>query len=166
MSDRVTATLTIAPWDEEKLKQSADGRKLLEIIDEWGFAEDMVYSPASIEGLSVRELTDYEANYGTGSFREDVELMYALNNLKLWFMLSDEGSVEWGPSHIIYAPDGSYYYFDTLAGGTVMMSKSVYDKLMAEGGQAAVNEYWRLGELSYDLAEFMLDREAAAKQQD
>jgi len=156
MSDRVTATLTIAPWNEEELKQSEGGRQLLEIIENRGFDEQNMYPLSPVDGdVAWVELVDYQANYGTCAFTEDKDLMGLLKELKLWFSLSDEGSVDWGPNRIVYTPDGEQYYFDILVGGSIMLSQSKYKQLLEEGGQAAIDEYWRLGNLSRDLVSFM-----------
>jgi hypothetical protein len=156
MSDRVVATLAIAPWNEDELKKSEDGRKLLEIIANWGFDEQNVYPLLPVdEDVVWVELVDCQANYGTCAFTEDEDLMGLLKELKLWFSLSDEGSVEWGPSRIVYTPDGEKYYFDILVGGSIMLSQSRYKQLLEEGGQGAIDEYWRLGNLSSNLLSFM-----------
>lgn len=156
MSDRVPATLTIAPRDEDQLKQSEDGRELLSLIESWGFHEYNTYplNPNPGDVVSV-ELVDYEANYGTYAFSQDEQLMGLLKRLNLWRSLSDSGSVEWGPSRTIYTPDGKEYTFDTLVDGSTMMPQTTYQQLWDKGGQAAIEEYWRLGNLSYNLVSFM-----------
>jgi hypothetical protein len=161
MSDRVPATLTIAPWNEEELRKSEDGRQLLEIIENWGFAEQNLYplSPKDGDILSI-ELVDYEANYGTYAFTEDADLMSLLRKLKLWFSLSDDGSVEWGPSRTVYTPDGEEYSFGVLAEGSATLSQTKYQQLLDEGGLEAIEEYWRLGNLSISLVSFMQNHQS------
>jgi hypothetical protein len=156
MGDRIVATLTIAPWNEEELRQSEDGRQLLEIIENWGFDEQNMYPLCPVEGDVVWvEFVDCQANYGTYAFTEDADLMGLLKRLKLWFSLSDDGSVEWGPTRTVYAPDGKEYSFDTLVEGSAVLSQMKYQQLLEEGGQEAIAEYWRLGNMSFNLVSFM-----------
>jgi len=156
MSDRVVATLTIAPWNEEELKQSEGGRELLEIIANWGFDEKNMYPLSPVDGdVPWVELVDYQANYGNCAFTEDENLMSLLQELKLWFSLSDEGSVDWGASRIVYTPDGEENYFDIAVGGSIMLPQSRCEQLLEEGGEAAIEDYWRLGNLSCNLVSFM-----------
>ncbi len=65
MGDRVCATVSLAPFDEELLAGTREGGDLLDAITESGFDET---SCSSSNGVWVWQVLDADANYWVASF--------------------------------------------------------------------------------------------------
>ncbi|MHB8290575.1 MAG: hypothetical protein ACYDEY_15375 [Acidimicrobiales bacterium] len=65
MGDRVCATVSLAPFDEELLAGTREGQNLLDAITESGFDET---SASNSNGVLVLQALDADANYWVTSF--------------------------------------------------------------------------------------------------
>ncbi|MHB1903763.1 MAG: hypothetical protein ACYCTG_06635 [Ferrimicrobium sp.] len=137
MSERVTAWLEIAPFDRAALEASDDGQTLLSVLDEhfYEMSEEKL-----VDGVPVFHGEDYQADYGTDSFIEDI---YPLaEKLSLCCVASDEGSYDWDAHRDVHLPDGSHYYFPAKRDGEAVMTHDTWLKRSRESNGMTVEEYW------------------------
>lgn len=171
MGNRVTATMSLAPFDAAELAASEAGQRLLTAIAKHGFNEE---STSVESGVAVWEGVDYEANYGTaaldGTGYGSTDFPGLAAKAGIWCLVSDEGGLdEWPQHHTVYRPDGQGWSYYGNAASRVVVDRVELDTLVAEGGIEAIQRHLIMGErglVDWVVASAGAGEDVAAKRRD
>ncbi|MCL4414012.1 MAG: hypothetical protein M1522_04570, partial [Actinobacteria bacterium] len=116
MSEPCWAQISFAPWDEARTDEAFVA--LSEAIVEYGFEEDAT----DIDGdVSIRALTDSQANYGSAAFDE---LRSLAKEAGLWCATTDADGYDWAGGLRVYKPDGCCAFDSQISHDTPVLDYS------------------------------------------